>query len=119
MELKVKKAIADYIESLKDNDEEAMKFISSTIDYLMFHKRFLELKPHEKIAFEKVLDGGELNDRERRRLDELTNEEEKDNYIGQIARTNYFRRCAWLSYLHGEPNCDKPFVAEPEGAKNE
>lgn len=113
-EQEIMDSVSDYLETIKDNTVERLKFINTMLDYFMFHKRLSELKPHEIIAFGKALNGGELNDRERKRLEELTSEEEKDNYIGQIARTNYFRRCAWLNYLHGEPNSSKPHVSEPE-----
>lgn len=65
---------------------------------------------HEKVAFEDAVNGGSLNDAERKKLDRMTKEEEKDHYLGEITRTNYFRRCSWLSFLNGEKGYDKPFV---------
>lgn len=110
----VKTVIADHAESMNGNDKESLEFINSTMDYLMYLKRFLELEPHEKIAFAEAVDGGNLNDAERKKLNRMTSDEEKDHYLGEIARTNYFRRCAWLGYLHGEKNYDKPFITRPD-----
>ena len=110
----VKTVIADHAESMKGNDKESLEFIEATMDYLMFLKRFIELEPYEKAAFEVAVSGGTINDAERRKLDSMTKEEDKDHYLGEIARTNYFRRCAWLGYLHGEKNCDKPTVQNPK-----
>jgi hypothetical protein len=113
-EEKVKEAIADHIESLKDSDVQRLEFINATIAFMMFHKRYAELKPHEKIACDMALDGSHLNDNERKKLAQIKNKMHKDEYLSGIARANYFRRCAWLSYLNGDPNCDKPNIAEPQ-----
>lgn len=102
------KNIITHIESLKENDVEILKFIDSTIGYLMFLKRFLILEPDEKEALSIALSWGNINEDERKKLGAMINKEQKEHYIQEIARTNYNFRCAWLAYLHGEKGYEKP-----------
>lgn len=110
----IRTVIADYMESIKDNTKKSLDFIEETVSYLTFLKNYLKLKPHEKIACDSALSGGNLTEGQIKKLNSFKKEKDRDNYIESLARANYFKRLAWLRFLHNEKengkDCEKPYV---------
>lgn len=66
--------------------------------------RFELLSDEEKRYLCELGDGGIVTAREREKLNQLlsdNNQKKYDEEIKKIARTNYFRRFAWIGYLNG------------------
>lgn len=81
---------------------EVLACVGSYIDYC---KRLMDLSPEEKIDFMYCMEGYPLTDKQRLLLDE--NPGKREYIIERWARSTYFRRCAWMSYLNGVAK-DKP-----------
>ena len=100
--------IEEHLQEVNDNTKERVTRIKNLLDFLNYSLRLTELSEKEKEDFYGSIKGYPLNDNMRKTLEGCPNEEIKDYYITMWARSTYFRRCAWLQYLHGEVN-DKQF----------
>jgi hypothetical protein len=98
-----------HLQEVNADQKERLSRINEMLDYLNYNKRLTELSEAEKQAFVDTMEGSTLSEYDRKKLDGLKSEKERDHYINEVARTVYFRRCAWLSYLSGE-RADKPYV---------
>lgn len=100
--------IDNHLQEANTDDAERMKRIDEIIDFLMYNKRLTALSPEEKLAFVQTMEP-ELSDEERKVINGCKTKKDKEHYIDMWARSTYFRRCAWMAYLHGE-STDKPFT---------
>lgn len=106
---RITEVIDDHLQEVNDDQKERIKRIKEIQDFLAYNLRLTELTPDQLEDFGQTMDGGRLTDNMRKTFDECKTEDRKDYYITMWARSNYFRQCAWMSYLHGE--CvEKPFV---------
>ncbi len=104
------KTLDDYFQEANADTPERIKRIKSVQDFLAYTLRLTELSEVEKADFVKCMEGGIMTENMRKKLDDCKDEKQKDYYLDMWARSTYFRRCAWLGYLHGEPNSIKPTV---------
>lgn len=102
----------DYLQEVNNDDEVRLERINELMDFLSYNKRLTALSAAEKLDFVHCMEGYPLSEKQRKALDE--NPEKQDYYITMWARSNYFRRCAWLSYLHGEDDYKPSVNAEVE-----
>lgn len=88
--------------------EVSLNYIKHLDDFIQFNKRLYGLNKEELDDFNSTMGGG-LTKKEIDFLNEVEGETKKDYYIDMWARSNYFRQCSWMSYLHGE-STDKPYI---------
>ena len=96
--------ISQHIQETKPDSLEAVKrldkIISSISEYVNYTRRLMALTDVEKQDFMDTMEGRGLTAEQRKTLD--TQPDKRNYYIEMWARSNYFRRCAWLAYLYGE-----------------
>jgi len=98
---KIIEAIDRFLQESNHDKEERVKKIKEIQDFLNYNLRITQLTDKEKTDFVYCIEGYPLSKGQSELLDECT-DQRKDHYINMWARSTYFRRCAWLSYLHGE-----------------
>lgn len=97
-----------HLQEVNDDQKERLSRINEMLDYLNYNKRLTELSEVEKQAFVETMEGAALTDAQRQKLKGM-DKKQQDLYFDELARTTYFRRCAWLSYLSGE-RTEKPIT---------
>ncbi len=88
--------------------------IDDLIHRLQFERRWRSLRKNQR---QHMLDES-LSDAAKEALSRPQTEEERDERISMYARAMYFRRCAWMEYLHGESD-NPPIEAAEKGEDNE
>lgn len=101
--------IDEHLQKVNKSTKKRIDRIKSLIDFLNYNLRITELSKNEKIDFVRTMEGGFLTNEMRTTLENCKTEEKKEHYIDMWARSNYFRKCAWLQYLHGEVE-NKPLI---------
>ena len=93
------------------NDDQALRLsrIDGLIDFLQYQRRLTALSDEEREDYGYTLQGYPLTDEQRKIMDDCKSEKARDYYVEMWARSTYFRRCAWQSYLFGQTT-DKPSV---------
>lgn len=101
--------ISDHLQEANSDRPERLSRIKEMLDFLNFNLRFTELTDEEQVDFVMTEEGTHPWTKEmRKKFDNATKEHQHD-YIDMLARSNYFRLCAWRSYLFGETK-DKPSI---------
>lgn len=100
-------SVSAHLQEVNGCKVERLARINKLLDFLQYNKKITELTDEELKDFASCMDGGNLSDSEREKLTSTTDEVKREHYIEMWARSVYFRRCAWLSYLYGETT-DKP-----------
>jgi hypothetical protein len=113
-EVEVLEYIGSYLDESNDDDTKRLSKIEVMMNFLEFEKRVTELTDVEKQHYFNCLNGPRLSDEMKATLKGCETPEHKEYYIKMWARSTYFARCAWETYLH--TGKDKPFVAQ-EGSK--
>jgi hypothetical protein len=93
--------IDSFLQLSNGNTKERLDKINELLSFLNYNKRLTELSKEEKLNFVEAMEGANLTDKQRKILNE-SDVKMKDHYIEMWARSTYFRRCAWISYLHGK-----------------
>lgn len=102
--------ISDHLQEVNADEKERVKRIDEMLDFLNWNKRITELTKSEKLAFSRAM-AGDITEKERKLIADAA-DEKKEYYISSLARANYIKKCAWVSYLSG--NGEKPVVLEDE-----
>lgn len=102
-------AIDNHLQSLNNKEDERIKAIKELLDFLNYNLRLTELTAEEKQDFIKTIEGNNLSDACRDKINNAKSETEKNYYVDMYARANYFRKCAWMDYLYGKSN-EKPTI---------
>ena len=106
---KITIVIDDYLQEVNDNQTERIERIKQMQDFLAYNLRLTGLTTEEKEDFVNTMQGGNVTDGMKKTLSDYPTEEKKDYYLTMWARSNYFRQCAWMGYLHGTEK-KMPFV---------
>jgi hypothetical protein len=99
----------EYLQEVNSDQEKRIGRIKELLDFLNYNLRLTELSKEEKEDFVLSNEGYPLNEGMRKTLDGCESEEKKNHYFNMLARSTYFRRCAWLRYLTGETK-EKPIL---------
>ncbi len=103
--------IDEHLQETNHDQKERISRIGEIQKYLSYNMRLTKLTEEEKENFVESVEGGHMTNEMRKTIDNCKTQERKDHYFDMWARSTYLRRCAWLSYLHGEIN-DKPFTSK-------
>lgn len=103
--------IDEHLQEVNSDQKERIARIVQIQKYLSYNLRLTKLTDEEKENFVESVEGGHMTDEMRKTIDNCKTKEQKDHYYDMWARSTYFRKCAWMSYLHGETN-DKPFASK-------
>ena len=87
--------VLEYLDALEE--KERVERIDDLLHRLSFERRLTLLAPNQREA----MNDRTLHSTQRAGLDACKTEAERDKLIGEMARTQYFRRCAWSDYLNG------------------
>jgi hypothetical protein len=90
-----------FLQTLNNDSKQRSESIKELIDFLSYNLRVTELSDLQKRDFVYCMEGYPLTDKQHDLLTK-SNDKEKNYYIDMWARSTYFRRCAWLTYLHGQ-----------------
>ncbi|MEK7070687.1 MAG: hypothetical protein AAB966_02680 [Patescibacteria group bacterium] len=105
--------IDEHLQEVNSDTTERLKRIDEMLFFLNFNRRLTKLSDEEKQDFANCHEGFPWTENMRATYDNAPDKKTKDYYIDMWARSTYFRRCAWESYLSGYTN-DKPTIQKSE-----
>jgi len=99
-------AVLEYLDAL--DEKQRVERIDDLLHRLNFERRLTLLASNQREA----MNDRTLHPTQRARLDACKTEAERDKLISEMARSQYFRDCAWVDYLNG--GCAEPPVMPNE-----
>lgn len=94
--------ISDHLTDQSIPKQEMLTRYDQIQDYISYARRIFDLSDNAKKDFYETMEGGIVTDEMRSTLNKCKTEKDKDYYIEMWARSNYFKQCSWMAYLHGE-----------------
>ncbi len=108
--------VNDHLQEANADNEVRITRIQEIQDFLNYNLRLTELSAEEKEDFVNCMEGFPLTQAQRNTLSDAkgkvrnNGESLQDYYIDMWARSTYFKRCAWFSYLYGETKTKPTFI---------
>lgn len=102
------KLVDTHLQEVDSSTPDLINRVTEIKKYIDFQLRWAELSDEEKRDFTYCMEGFPLTEEQRKVIDD-SNEDKKNHYFEMWSRSTYMKRCAWMTYLHGEAD-EKPFV---------
>jgi len=94
--------LSDHLTDQNVPKEEMLVRYNEIQDYLSYARRIFDLSDNAKKDFYETMEGGVITKEMKETLCKCKSQKDEDHYIDMWSRSNYFKKCSWMAYLHGE-----------------
>lgn len=93
--VRLEETMLELLDALEE--KERVERIDDLLHRLNFERRLTLLAPNQREA----MNNRSLTEHDRKKIDACTTEQQRERVFQDLARTQYFRDCAWIDYLNG------------------